>query len=165
MKKKAPLVRAAHSSQPFLVTMHRWKFSVLAAAAMGLAGFYTEDAAALALGGLALVRWHGTTSAERPLLGATLVAPLLVVVASLVGLNRLREPRTRTDPAGPESPDQDDRWKLGAFYYAPDDPRFMVEKRMGLGTTVNFGHPGGKVFAAIVIGLVSVAIVLPLLPH
>lgn len=135
-----------------------------AALAQHLVGAVNLTTAAT-LGGLALVRWHGTTSAERPLLVATLVAPLLVVVASLVGLNRLREPRTRTDPAGPESPDQDDRWKLGAFYYAPDDPRFMVEKRMGLGTTVNFGHPGGKVFAAVVIALVSVAIVLPLLPH
>ena len=30
--------------------MHRWKFSVLAAAAVACAGFYTSDASALALG-------------------------------------------------------------------------------------------------------------------
>ncbi|HEX6853286.1 MAG TPA: DUF1648 domain-containing protein [Candidatus Polarisedimenticolaceae bacterium] len=35
----------------------------------------------------------------------------------------------------------DDRaWKLGLFYYAPDDPSFFVEHRFGLGYTVNFGN-------------------------
>lgn len=35
----------------------------------------------------------------------------------------------------------DDRsWKLGLFYYAPDDPSFFVEHRFGLGYTINFGN-------------------------
>jgi uncharacterized membrane protein len=31
-------------------------------------------------------------------------------------------------------------WKWGMFYYNPDDPAFLVEKRFGLGWTWNFGH-------------------------
>jgi len=34
----------------------------------------------------------------------------------------------------------DGAWKLGMFYYNPDDAALFVEKRFGLGWTVNFGH-------------------------
>lgn len=45
----------------------------------------------------------------------------------------------------------DDRyWKFGTVYYNPNDPAFMVEKRFGVGWTVNFGRPLGW---AILIGL------------
>ena len=50
MTKKAPLVRAAQTSHQLMANMHRWKFSVLAAAAVASAGFYANDASALALG-------------------------------------------------------------------------------------------------------------------
>lgn len=50
MRTKAPLVRAAKNPNQLLANMHRWKFSVLAAATVACAGFYTSDASALALG-------------------------------------------------------------------------------------------------------------------
>jgi pilus assembly protein FimV len=50
MRKKLPLDRAAHKPHQLLANMHRWKFSVLAAAAVASAGFYATDASALALG-------------------------------------------------------------------------------------------------------------------
>jgi hypothetical protein len=31
-------------------------------------------------------------------------------------------------------------WKLGQFYYNPDDPALIVEKRFGIGYTFNFGN-------------------------
>jgi uncharacterized membrane protein len=34
----------------------------------------------------------------------------------------------------------DTRWKLGLFYYNPDDPALFVEKRFGLGHTVNLAN-------------------------
>jgi uncharacterized membrane protein len=37
--------------------------------------------------------------------------------------------------------DDNSYWKLGMFYYNPDDPAFMVPKRIGIGWTLNFGHP------------------------
>lgn len=41
-------------------------------------------------------------------------------------------------PAGDRTPDQ--CWKLGMIYYNPDDPALVVEKRFGIGWTLNFGN-------------------------
>jgi uncharacterized membrane protein len=32
-------------------------------------------------------------------------------------------------------------WKAGVFYVNPDDPSIFVEKRIGIGYTLNFAHP------------------------
>ncbi len=52
-----------------------------------------------------------------------------------------------------ESPltDDDDNWLFGLIYYNPNDKKLNVEKRNGLGTTVNFAHPGGKVLMWVLI--------------
>jgi uncharacterized membrane protein len=34
----------------------------------------------------------------------------------------------------------DSLWKWGILYYNPNDPEIIVEKRSGLGWTVNFAH-------------------------
>ena len=52
--------------------------------------------------------------------------------------------------------DNDQYWKLGMFYFNPDDPSFWVEKRMGVGVTFNLANWKGWVF---IIGV----LVLPLL--
>ena len=49
MRTKMPFVRAAQPKQ-LMATMHRWKFSALAAAAVVSVGLYATDASALALG-------------------------------------------------------------------------------------------------------------------
>ena len=45
--------------------------------------------------------------------------------------------------------DDDDYWLLGMFYYNPNDKRLNVEKRVGVGATINMAHPVGKVISAI----------------
>lgn len=52
-------------------------------------------------------------------------------------------------------PDEDKYWG-GFIYNNPKDKRFMVEKRVGIGNTVNFAHPAGKAF---VIGTIFILIV------
>jgi uncharacterized protein DUF5808/uncharacterized protein DUF1648 len=42
-------------------------------------------------------------------------------------------------PLGRRSPES--CWKAGIFYVNPDDPAIFVEKRFGIGYTLNFGHP------------------------
>ncbi len=37
--------------------------------------------------------------------------------------------------------DDDNHWKWGVFYYNPDDPSLFIEKRFGIGWTLNFGRP------------------------
>jgi uncharacterized membrane protein len=46
------------------------------------------------------------------------------------------------------------RWVLGAFYVNRDDPSVFVEKRFGIGYTINFGNP--KAVALLVLFLVAV---------
>lgn len=38
---------------------------------------------------------------------------------------------------------RDERWKLGMFYFNPRDPSVLVEKRFGIGWTINFGSIWG----------------------
>lgn len=55
-------------------------------------------------------------------------------------------------------PFKDDKyWKLGSLYFNPSDPSIFVEKRVGIGWTVNFGHPAGSL---ILLGIVIVCVLL-----
>ncbi|BES64614.1 DUF5808 domain-containing protein [Gottschalkiaceae bacterium SANA] len=54
------------------------------------------------------------------------------------------------------SPDEDQYWKGGLFYYNPNDPTLWVPKRFSGGYTVNAGHPVGKlIYIGLVILLLS----------
>ena len=46
--------------------------------------------------------------------------------------------------------DDDDYWVYGLFYYNPKDARLNVEKRVGIGSTINMAHPMGKVISGII---------------
>ncbi len=37
--------------------------------------------------------------------------------------------------------DDDKHWKLGSIYYNPDDPSLFIEKRVGIGWTINAARP------------------------
>lgn len=50
--------------------------------------------------------------------------------------------------------DNDDCWIWGLFYYNPADGHAMVEKRVGVGTTMNYGTPKGKI-AGVLLGLLG----------
>jgi uncharacterized membrane protein len=55
------------------------------------------------------------------------------------------------------NPDDDRNWKLGVFYYNPDDRRVLVPKRLGFGRTLNMARPISWVFfvAPIIVGLIA----------
>lgn len=50
--------------------------------------------------------------------------------------------------------DDDDYWIWGLFYCNPADGHAMVEKRVGVGTTMNYGTPKGKL-AGLLLGLLG----------
>ena len=52
--------------------------------------------------------------------------------------------------------DDDDNWIFGMFYYNPKDNRLNVEKRVGVGGTINIAHPMGKILS-VFLGLSLVA--------
>ena len=41
--------------------------------------------------------------------------------------------------------DEDDHWLWGQFYYNPNDKHFLVNDRIGMGTSVNMAKIGGKI--------------------
>lgn len=93
-----------------------------------------------------------------------LTIALLIAVALVFFLPTLRARAQNGASADSQGGDPmidrlDDRnWRLGVFYYNPDDPAPFVPKRFGLGWTINFAHPGGKVIA----GLMIIMILLPI---
>lgn len=52
------------------------------------------------------------------------------------------------NPADPDviDADNDEHWKAGIFYVNKEDPSVMVEKRFGIGWTINFGNPKSWVY-------------------
>ena len=96
--------------------------------------------------------------AIRPLLPAALQHPpaLLILLPGVLaitvtavmmwfgqgGSRTSAAPREETDSARPVGDRTEDRfWKLGVFYFNPEDPSVIVEKRFGIGYTVNFARP------------------------
>jgi uncharacterized membrane protein len=70
---------------------------------------------------------------------------LVAVVGAIVTLIRMGQGGSRLTPvdgseavSGDRTPDV--AWKLGQFYYNPDDPAIFVERRFGIGYTLNFGN-------------------------
>ncbi len=61
-------------------------------------------------------------------------------------------------PVGDRTADQ--YWKLGIFYVNRDDPALFVEKRFGLGYSLNFGHPGAWLGVGILAAIVVLIAVL-----
>ncbi|MDO5048006.1 MAG: DUF5808 domain-containing protein [Anaerococcus sp.] len=49
--------------------------------------------------------------------------------------------------------EEDDKYRIlgGSIYYNPDDPSFFVEKRIGIGTTINLGTWQGKLIGVLII--------------
>lgn len=58
------------------------------------------------------------------------------------------------------SADDDKYWIFGMFYFNPKDPSYMVEKRYGMGTTINMASKGGK---ATVVFTILILLSVPLL--
>ena len=61
-------------------------------------------------------------------------------------------------PIGDRTPDE--CWKAGMVYVNRDDPAILVEKRFGIGYTLNFGNPRSwLVLGAILIPLIAVSLI------
>lgn len=96
--------------------------------------------------------------------GIALLLPLVVVIAITAVLMRLgqggsRRPAPHPQESAASAPvgdrTEDRFWKLGLFYFNRDDPAIVVEKRFGIGYTINLAHPAAW---AIILLLVLVAV-------
>jgi uncharacterized membrane protein len=74
--------------------------------------------------------------------------------------SRLKSSRTFSSRDA-NNADDDQYWKLGMIYYNPDDPSFFVEKRYGIGWTINFGHTAAVVmFFGILAAIIIIEFIL-----
>lgn len=114
---------------------------------------------ALVISWLSIASWLFPQERWAVLLGVIVlfVLLLLVLVAFLVRWRR-NVARGIPKPGSPEpaadSPDDDRFWKAGIFYVNRDDPAIVVQRRFGVGWTVNLGNPAG-----IAIGIAFVVII------
>ncbi|MBV8199549.1 MAG: DUF1648 domain-containing protein [Acidobacteria bacterium] len=103
---------------------------------------------------LALLPLAAATGARRgpPPIAPILALVLIFVVAITVALVRAGQEKTRLArltgggaqprPGAAAIGDRSlGHWKAGIFYVNPDDPAIFVEKRFGIGYTLNFAHP------------------------
>lgn len=60
-----------------------------------------------------------------------------------------------------EAVDDDKYWKLGLIYYNPTDPAIWVEKRFGMGVTLNMGRWQAW---GLILGLVVITIIITIIP-
>jgi hypothetical protein len=69
----------------------------------------------------------------------------ILALAGIIGwgLRQTVQLRSGSDPT------PDECWKLGQFYFNPQDPAYMVERRFGLGYSPNFARPSAWIAAAL----------------
>lgn len=80
-----------------------------------------------------------------------LIATILVPGITLVrGLRRLR---AEQPAAGRGDRTPDSAWIMGGLYFNRDDPSVFVEKRFGIGYTINFAHPAAYI---LIVGILLV---------
>jgi uncharacterized membrane protein len=71
---------------------------------------------------------------------------------------RRQVPADEAVPPGDGSPDTG--WKTGLIYYNPADPALLVEKRVGWGWTLNFGHKGAWLILIVILAAIAGPMVL-----
>lgn len=95
--------------------------------------------------------WGGFTKMFWWATGAYIVgtlAPVIWMVKKKVSLDKTYEVNRNKS----RSEDNDENWIWGMIYYNPRDRHSMVEKRVGVGTTMNMATSGGKAMV-ILLGL------------
>ncbi|WP_339279170.1 DUF5808 domain-containing protein [Paenibacillus sp. FSL W8-1187] len=96
---------------------------------------------------------YGSGGQDGVWIGVIGLVPLLLAGGSAFGMMRLGRGR-RDAPV----PGEDANWKLGAFYWNRNDASVFVEKRSGIGFTLNWAHPFAWLF---LLALIVLIIVIP----
>jgi len=117
---------------------------------------------------IALIQFSPLIAADSgSIIAIATIIPLAAVIGALIlsfvtgqGGSRLKLTKGTPVKINQQMKDDDKYWKFGAIYYNPNDPAIFVEKRVGIGWTVNAGHLLGKL--ALIAPLVIVIVVIVL---
>ena len=89
------------------------------------------------------------------------ILPLALAMLLLIRVAQQNRTSSQTTSERQVVARDDDRyWVGGIFYYNQDDPSLVVEKRFGIGWTINFGHPHAKIISAAFILIIILSMVL-----
>jgi uncharacterized membrane protein len=93
------------------------------------------------------------------------LATLALALVTTFWLGRLGQGGARRAPAASGGSPVGDgtvdaHWKLGLIYVNRDDPAVFVEKRFGIGYTLNFGNPQAWAVLAVMVVAATIALVL-----
>ena len=74
-----------------------------------------------------------------------LILPIIIVIAAVIlsiltGQSGSRVKTKNLPEKKPIFKDDDSYWKFGVLYYNPEDPAIFIEKRFGIGWTINWGR-------------------------
>ena len=116
-------------------------------------------------GGIAIVvalSASGTPTGTEWILPAAVVLVVFVLGGAILLAVRTGQGGSRLGPVAETGTDRsDDRfWKLGAIYVNPRDPSIFVERRFGIGWTINLGNPRGIALLAALLAVPIGSIVL-----
>jgi len=79
------------------------------------------------------------TTLTSILVGGSLIGAVLLAISTGQGGSRIRN--SSNESVDKINRDDDHYWKLGTFYFNPDDPALWLEKRFGVGWTANLARP------------------------
>lgn len=116
--------------------------------------------------GLGVAMLHGGEELDPAVVGLLIAGPELVALGLVVWLlarfGRLQARSGGGEVLGDRTEDR--FWKAGLVYYNPDDPTLFVEKRFGIGYTMNMARPASWGLLGAIVGLpLLVALLLALL--
>jgi uncharacterized membrane protein len=102
-----------------------------------------------------LTAW-GLLQANTTLTDGIILAPLAgwLIVAPILLLTLRSDQKALSQGGDPLNRDDDHYWKLGVIYINRDDPSLLVNKRFGIGRTLNFGNPVAWVVTLVVIAII-----------
>jgi uncharacterized membrane protein len=126
-----------------------------------LATLAYEYLIALLLSWTTVVSMFADEPGQRRLPLAFRVAPFAVLICGTFVIRLMRgEAAAGRPPVGDTTPDSN--WVLGRVYVNRRDPALFVEKRFGLGYTLNLGNPVS--WLVVIVGVVALSIPLLLVP-
>ncbi|PYY27713.1 DUF1648 domain-containing protein [Paenibacillus illinoisensis] len=95
------------------------------------------------------------------------IVPVVIVLGAIwlsltgrQGGGKIRNHQEDRERSKEQPVNEDEYWKLGVIYFNPNDPSFTVEKRYGIGWTINFARPLSWVLLLVIIAIVVISRVL-----
>lgn len=96
--------------------------------------------------------------------GISFITPVLILLGAIglsltgrQGGGKIRNHQEDRERSKEQPVNDDDHWKLGFIYFNANDPSFTVEKRYGIGWTINFARPLSWVLLLLIIAIVVIS--------